>query len=306
MTSFLPLPSGRKGKRESLRARRRRTRIIVVTCCLVATVLIAVGISYASYQPTLTVQGTSVQGATHVDPEEIQDYVFEQLHDQSWHFISHSNIFAYHPKQLAQQLVAHFPRIKSAQVGRASPFATVLDIRIEERQPFALWCVKRKHAVMTEASTTEAVAVPDLCYEIDDTGFIFAPSEVSEPSGRSYIFTGGVSATSTEQNENPVGQQFAPSHLSGILALLTFLKDDGFAPVGATVVDDQDFSIPLKESFYIKASFGESAVDVVKNLQLVLSAESLKDQQEKIEYIDLRFGNRVYFKLKGQEQELGT
>jgi len=41
----------------------------------------------------------------------------------------------------------------------------------------------------------------------------------------------------------------------------------------------------------------------VKNLELVLSSDVLKGKTDALEYVDLRFGNRVYYKLKGQKQQ---
>ena len=87
--------------------------------------------------------------------------------------------------------------------------------------------------------------------------------------------------------------------MDGILALLQLLQESGFRSIGAEVENAHDFSIPLENSFSIKASFGANAEDLIKNLMLVLESERLKGRETDIEYIDLRFGNKVYFKFKG-------
>ncbi len=58
----------------------------------------------------------------------------------------------------------------------------------------------------------------------------------------------------------------------------------------------------LGEGFLLKVSYGADAGTLVKNLQLVLQSDVLQGKRDKIEYIDLRFGNRVYYKLKGQPE----
>ena len=44
----------------------------------------------------------------------------------------------------------------------------------------------------------------------------------------------------------------------------------------------------------------------MKNLQLVLSSGPLKGKDSELEYVDLRFNNRVYYKLKGEVETSNT
>ena len=146
---------------------------------------------------------------------------------------------------------------------------------------------------------------------MDEGGFIYAPMgwAGTATSSTQYTFAGGLpaqaglpardgGATSTY----PIGNSFVQAHLPGLLSLLTFLGQAGFTPLGAQV-DGQDILIQLQEGFLLKASFGADANTLVKNLELVLSSDVLKGKTEELEYVDLRFGNRVYYKLKGQEQQ---
>jgi hypothetical protein len=41
-------------------------------------------------------------------------------------------------------------------------------------------------------------------------------------------------------------------------------------------------------------------------LELVLSSDALQGKEGQLEYIDLRFGDRVYYKLRGQEEVTGA
>lgn len=323
----LSLPSSRKRMREPLRARRRRARMMVAAMSLVGVVLLVGAISYASYLPRFNVQQVVVTGATHVAPESIQQYAHLYLRDGMRRLLSKSNIFLYQPKMLAAGIVENFPRIKAAKIGRETMFAAVAQIQVEERQPFAIWC-RQITIDMSVASSSPKQE----CFLMDDNGFIFAPLEASlsnhisgqdrpltgfAPSDAArvqksaqgitddsfatpYTFAGDVIGSTSDKS--PIGHSFAPSHFEGMLALLQFLKENGFSPLGARIEKDNDFSIPFEAGFYIKASFGASAEDLAKNLVLVLSSEPLKEKQSEIEYIDLRFGNRVYFKLKGEAE----
>lgn len=322
---FSPPPE-RSGKRVSpVRVRRRRARLIVVIVVIVLLAAAVYGVHWISYQPRYTVQSVSVVGAQQVPSSAIYDYAESLLHSDTHSFFSKDNIFLYNPGALQREILGHFPRLASVTVSRASLFSTAVTVTVAERQPYAIWC----------ADTAQAD-----CYQMDHTGFIFAqapapnvlsadagaidatsspqaatstPGGITAPQGQ-YVFQGGIAtstvATSTDSTGSPqagatipispIGQTFAGTHMPGIVALLELLGQAGFSPTGAIVQDGQDFWVPLSEGFYIKTSFGENPHSLVSNLQLVLSSSALNGQQSKLEYVDLRFGDRVYYKLQGQ------
>lgn len=289
------LPFSPRKQRTPLRARRRRTHAFLALAALILLAGFAWAVSYTSYLPRFSVGSVGVVGTQNVPPRLIAAYAQTQLYDGTHPLLSRDNIFLYNPGRLAREIVGYFPRIKTASVSRTSMLATAIEVAIVERQPFALWCDAR-----------------GACYQMDDTGFVFASTFAkasadkqatstnvnttpSTPSG--YTFVGGIATSSS-----PIGQSFVPAHLPGILVLLQSLAQAGFLPQGASVDNDQDFSVPLQNGFYIKASFGEDAGLLVKNLQLVLSSDTLQGKADQIEYIDLRFGDKVYYKLKGASQ----
>ena len=84
------------------------------------------------------------------------------------------------------------------------------------------------------------------------------------------------------------------------------LANAGFMSTSAHVESSQDFWVYLERGYYLKASFGEDPSQLVRNLNLVLSSSALTGKQDQIEYIDLRFGDRVYYKLVGQAESPST
>lgn len=270
-----------------LRARRRRIRVLATLGALVLCGALVYGVSWVSYLPQFNVSEISVSGAEDIKEEVIIRSVETVLDDGSYHILSRRNIFLYPREALEDTIVKSFPPVKSVRITRPSLFATNIVVTIEEREPFARWC-----------RADEAG-----CYFMDNTGFIYAPAggntgtttPQANPAER-YVFRGDI-ASSTD----PIGQSFVQAHLPGLLSLLKFLGQAGFTALGAEV-DGQDVFVRLQESFLLKASFGADAGTLVKNLELVLSSEVLQGKREELEYVDLRFGNRVYYKLKGQAE----
>ncbi|MFA7310011.1 MAG: hypothetical protein WC050_03855 [Candidatus Paceibacterota bacterium] len=283
-----PQPERKERRTSPLRTRRRRARVIAVFAALVLCAAIAYGVHALSYLSQFNVDRVIVEGTERVPPSLIVAYVDSVLHDGSYHFLSRTNIALYPRTAIEKGIVASFPRIQEARVSRSSFAAKTVSVVVAERSPFAQWC-----ASLQDGDTEDAK-----CYAMDDTGFIFADATSSEASSFAtpYVFFGGVT-------DAPIGKRFIPGHLSGVLALLNIFRERGeYIPTGVHVDGEQDFSVPFTAGFVLKASFGQSADILARDLELVLSSDALRGKVSELEYVDLRFGNRVYYKLIGEEQ----
>jgi cell division septal protein FtsQ len=266
----------------SLRSRRRKLRIAFAAAFVVVCALAAYGVSWISYLPQYSIAVINVDGAHDISPVRIQQFVDTKLYTGAYSFLSPQNIFTYDRKGIEKALAIFFPRVKSVTINRSSLLANAIEVHVVEREPYAEWCAESLD-----------------CYVMDESGYIFAEATSSQASTtpKMYVFHGGLSksASSTDQI---IGRTFAPAHSSGIIAFLKLLSEADFTPLGATVENDEDFSVPVDEGFSIKASYGEDATALIKNLNLILSSDPLQNNRGKIEYIDLRFGDKVYYKLK--------
>src|SRR3989344_5800067 len=271
----------REQKRLPLRARRRRVRAGVVFLVLLFIAAVAYAVHWVSYLPALNVSQVTIVGAEKLPPQLVQTFVESKLNDGSYRFFSRSNIFLYPKTAIEDEVVTFFPRIKSAGVSRLSLFSRTVVVTVEERQPHARWCISTGG-----------------CFQMDATGFVFASADASTtPSSifaEPYLFSGAITG-------EPVGQVFIPGHSPGLLALLSVLQQqNGLTPLRVSVVGGQDFSVNFQEGFLLKASFGADAGTLARNLKLVLGSDALAGKEAQIEYVDLRFGNKAYFKLKGE------
>ncbi len=279
------------GERPSspLRAKRRKKRLIGLGIFLLAAAVFALAAYYVLHVPQMRISAVEVSGEKEMPEYIVSERTQELLADGSWRFLPRDSILFYNKNVLQRSLVADFPRLRFVSVGRESWFSNTLVVTIDERVPVARWC----------ESATLGTEV-QICYVLDESGFIYAEeSATAVRPATDYVFSGGIS------NEgSPIGKIFTPGHLPGIMAVLERLGNAGYQARGVTIESDQDFSIPLEQGFSIKASFGTAVDALVKNLELVLGSEALEGKVGELEYVDLRFGNRVYYKLKG-EAEVG-
>jgi len=275
-------PETRPRRSSPLRTKRRRMRAIVAALVLVAGAVLAYGVHFISYASPLSIQKIEVTGVKKIEPTIISSYVDSLLNDGSFHYLSRRNIFLYPKSVIEQGIIASFPRVKSARAYRPSAVGQNLVIAITEREPFALWC-----------------AAEDDCYALDEEGFVFTTAATTTHGdfATAYTFTGDIEGA-------PIGQKLIPGQLPSVLALLRiFQQETNLVPTRVDILPEQDFWVTVGQDFYVKASFGQEPETLARNLDLVLSSEALRERIAEIEYVDLRFGNRVYYKMKGEEQK---
>ncbi len=278
-------PQRESERRSPLRVRRRRTRFIWALVVVVLLAAVGYGVRVLSYQQQFSIQSISIEGAERMPPEIVREYVTELLDDGRFHFLSRRNVLRYPKSGIAHSIAANFPRVRSATLALRRPLSTELVVHIEERAPFSKWC-----GAVTEVAST--------CYWMDADGFIYAEAGEGERGENSYVFSSGIE----QQGVSPIGSIFAPTHVPGLMAMLRYLEQEDFRPTTVSVENDQDFFVYLSEGFFVKASYGQDAAQLVRNLDLILASDALRGKDTHLEYIDLRFGNRVYYKLKGEAE----
>ncbi len=264
-----------------LKTRRRRVKAIIGGVGVLVCALLLYGVHWSSYQKPMRIGDISVRGAMLQDAAPVIAFTRETLAETEKQFIARDNIFAYPKEELRAGIVREFPRLKSVRIGRGGFFGTMLIVNVDERTPFATWCAEGE---------------PRACYVFDEGGLIFAGTERAGKPELQYVFSGGIDPQSA------IGSVFLPEKLDGVRDLLQRMREARFVPLGLHVLDEQDYTIELSNGFTIKASFGQDIDTIVHNLELVSVSPALRGKEAELEYIDLRFGNRVYYKFKNIEQ----
>jgi len=100
------------------------------------------------------------------------------------------------------------------------------------------------------------------------------------------------------QNSAKIGDQILSEPQTQFLGkFLVSLKNLNIAPFQIDVFGNKDVKIFTKEGWYILTSSDLSADSVSKDLQLLLS-QKIADYRPRLEYIDLRFPDKAFYKLK--------
>lgn len=285
--------------RSSKLAKRRRRVLYIKVAAIVFVVASFVGVpAYLLSQPEVTIHQISISGNEIVPTRALEALAWKELKGKYAYVYPRSNSFIFPRSSIEASVLESYKRIKNARVSFDS--FTSIHLQVEERTPFALWCRESielvnvsEIATSTEESTSVGLDEHTSCYFLDREGFIF--SEAPRFTGTVYfVYEGAVN------EDDPVGVQFIPEEE---FTQLTFLVDalrasDAYA-VKLAHTDDGDFELILKEGGKLIFGGEQSLSLVLDNFNTALTSDTFSERSvDEVEYIDLRFGNRVYYKFK--------
>jgi len=262
-----------------LARRKRRSFLFNLFLFVLIFSLLISGTVYLLKQPEVIIQNVVLTGNVTVPTEELESFIRDELNGNYFFIFPRSSIFLYPRRSIEGDVLLQFKKIEKVDVSFDS-FNSIL-VSVEERKPSALWCGENR---------LEG-AVPE-CFFLDDKGLLYthSPSFTGDIYFRFYGPLGEGSS---------VGQQFLPtSTFQGILFFLQSLRELGINPVELAVGNDDDYELYLENGTQILfAQNGELSL-ILDNLQTTLLSDELKERSTiGIDYIDLRFGNKVYYKF---------
>ena len=267
---FTRPPEVRSGMR--LAQRRRRELLVVIVLVLLVGLFIFGTLAWLSHHTRFEIRGVRVDGTRELSAEQVEAHAFSLIFDGSFRFFSQAHVWLYPKDEIRQSLLGAFPRVQSVALSREGH---VVHISISERKPHALWCREQGDGD---------------CYHLDKEGVIFAHAEgMTIENG--HTFSGAVVG-------NPIGARFLPSNFGRIEGLIHMLAQAGLMVERLRVLNDQDFEMRTGDGFVIRAGFVQENGQIVSNAQTAIASEALSMRKNELEYIDVRFENRVYFKFK--------
>ncbi len=292
-------PAVSQGKdREPLKARRKRARrqtlrILVILCVLAVAAIIG-----TFWLGVFRIQQVGTAGP---DSQGMQTIAQSALTGTYHYVIPRNSIFFFPEQQIRTEILNQYPEISAVSISRTS-LSTILISGIP-REAALTWCGDTYSAVVPQvanvanASTTPVAPQPS-CYSADAQGVIFAP--ISDPSlvtGTLRIY-GSLSGTG-DSNPSPLGATIAEANvIPNALQFIKALKSLG-VPIVAIAIRGDEADLYAQSGTRITYVLGHEEVTA----QVAESAfPSLNLDDGSLEYVDLRFEGKAYFKKVGSEQ----
>jgi hypothetical protein len=305
--------------REPLKNSRRRARNRLQVVLSVVFVVVIVGLYACIWTPAFRIQYVQAAGPDSLD---VQRDTQNALKGTIEYVIPRNSIFFFPEAEIRAQLLTQYPDISAVSIARTS-FDSVLLTSISRETAF-VWCGASyssslppdpiAEAVLSNSSSTESSTVvpasgdtdtsgtvlapsgfapsTSTCYDSDDQGFIFAVD--SAPATDSLKVYGPLVSSTTM----PLGMHVADgSSIPNALEFVKEIKSLG-VPITALVLRGDEADLYAQSGTRITYVLGQEKAAV----SLAASTfPSLDINDGSLEYVDLRFDDKVYFKKSGTD-----
>lgn len=225
-----------------------------------------------SYLPFLQVRDVQVSGTKTLATSTLISYIQGQIAGRYLFVLPKRNIFIYPKRAIADGLLAQFPELRAADV-HAGNFHTIA-AEVVEREPKALWCQGAQ------------------CYYMDQAGVVYAPAVAQD----GYVVYRG-----RAEGESLPRQYLTEDTFESLFALADAVSQKlPDTPVKEVAVDaHSDAEATLGNGFVLRFALGDAGGDVFERFSLALtSAPFAEHALGEFEYLDLRFGDKLYYRLK--------
>jgi hypothetical protein len=274
-----------------LKKHRRRAILNKILIILFGLIAVFILLAYLSCFNSLNITGIQISGNKVVDTETLRATVESQIAGKYLWLFPKTNILYYPQNAIKNELQNKFKRLKDINLSIQNN--KILLVSVTERIAKYTWCGA---IPPPDANPPPINTNSQKCYFLDEDGYIF--DEAPYFSGEVYFkFYGSAD----------IGSYFSKQNFKRLISFKDILVGIGLKPVSLYITNDGDVNIFLSRGnsstnepkiiFKIDADFQ----NVAENLEAALTTEPLqsefKNKYSLLQYIDLRFGNKVYYKF---------
>jgi hypothetical protein len=282
-----------------VRARRHRRWGVFSALIIIFILAIFGGLVWLSHASFLRITAVQVSGTQTLSESDMQAVVQDQLAGSYWHLFAKNNIFIYPKATITNALVTGMPVIASAEV-RTVDFHTIA-VTVVERQPKALWCPDTNptspEATIGHSTATSTPVELDTsnCLLLDQNGVAYASAGFAAVDNAYKRYYGTLSGGNLPE------QYLTPQSFNSLSALVDAIAQNQSQDVITSVEVDSsnDVHVGFASGFMLLFPLSADGGDVYSHFMLALQSDAFAGRTiADFEYLDLRFGDRLYYKLK--------
>ncbi|MBI2054886.1 MAG: FtsQ-type POTRA domain-containing protein [Candidatus Sungbacteria bacterium] len=260
----------------------KRQALFTKTRLALIGVLILLGLLYlGAYKllrlPYFQIMDIKIEGLIMIPESDIRKFMESGLSGDKWHLIPKSNILFFSPRSASIALGKAYPAVREVTIKKIFP--REVSVAIQERTLFAIYCARSGEV--------------ESCFFMDRDGVLFRQS----PNIQGTLI---LKFASDAASPSLGASIFTPEEIVKFESWLEEFKNK----VGLRVSSFQfkqnspkDIWLGTDGGFYVIVTKDSEPSKTAEIVKTVLDNE-VKNNRAKLEYIDARFGNKVFYKLK--------
>jgi hypothetical protein len=270
----------------------KRARTLKVLSIYAGSILVLlIGISFLFHIQKFHITEIVVSGNKVLEEEKIKEIVNRRISGSYVFLFPKRNALIYPKGSIEKELRDTFGRIETLSIERTH--TDTLVIHLTERTPKYLWCGEKNEETVPE------------CYFTDEYGYIFDHAPYF--SGSVYFKLYGTQGM--DMNISPIRQHIInPELFTTLISFKDGVSRLGFIPE-ALVIGTEEGPYDAKILLYgknntpqIKFRYTDDVSKLYINLKSAVESEplisELKNKKGTLNYIDIRFENKVFYTFK--------
>lgn len=261
--------------------KKQRERWIKISAVILFLLIFIATPIYLFRMDRFLISNIELTGNSVTKYEDVAQIVSADLMGNYLFIFPKSNALIYPKNKIKEDLLRSIPRLSEVNVTLVNPKS--LNIEISERAPAGLYCTNDKENLTQ-------------CYFMDEKGYIF--SRAPSFSGDVYFIY-----LSDPVIEDPIGKNYLTSEEFQELPLLVNSLKVINIPIRSLTTTANEYYLELLGGGKIIISKKDSLKEVASNLESFLNDQSITRAPgflDNVSYIDMRFGNKVFYKLKNE------
>ncbi|MFA5778457.1 MAG: hypothetical protein WC870_03170 [Candidatus Paceibacterota bacterium] len=282
-----------------LKKRRQKAILNKVLISLLGFSVIFILLAYISRFDNLNITEIQISGNKILETEILQTTVEQQISNKYLWLFPKTNILIYPKNAVKEELKEKFKRLKDVNLSIKNN--KILEVSLTERIAKYTWCGT---VMPAQVDPLQKNVDTQKCYFLDEDGYLF--DEAPYFSGEVYFKFYGL----TNLNDEGIGAgfYFSEPNFKQLISFKNALESMELKPTSLYIKENDDIEIFLSRGKTLPTGpriilKKDSDFDkVAENLQTAITTEplksKLKNKYSSLLYIDLRFGNKVYYKFQ--------
>lgn len=259
---------------KKLRDRKRRKKLFIGTFLSFIPIVFISLIARLSYIDYFQINNISISGNTVLSEKEIEIYINQKIHEPLLYFFSQATALTYPKKEIKDYIASKGLIVKDYKV-TVDSFKTI-EVQIKERDAVARLCNDKS------------------CFLLDQEGLAYMQDDIE--------YKNVINFSSKYLESFVLGSTLAKKeYFSEFISFINMINDLGFQSHKIDISKQNDLLVntgTTSPMFFL--AFGQDMNKLEERLNALMKDQVFKDKilKNRIDYIDLRFGNKIYYKEK--------